>query len=528
MLFRNTIRVQLGTRELVPFVSVPFHLGPKQLEKHIHYMGVNGVGKSKSLAWFASSLIRQGRSCAVIDPHADLAHDTLRLLIDNGHYKNQETGMQKIWYVDFSREDRWIAFNVLRQQGSRHKVAGSILEAFHRAYPELSEGAASFDTLVSNRVMLLMANDLPLTYLFKLLTDLEFRRSLYEKEPEESVVAVFRDWFDTLSPNEQSTQAGSARRRANLLTFDPAIRNCLSQQENRLDFRRLMDEGVSLILSLGGLSEQTQRLLGCLLTVGFEQAALSREDILEHHRRPYTLILDEFSMFSAQSEVGLARMLSLVRKYKLTVVFANQDFVQFRSQQMRGALQHTIPVYFRLGRDDAVWAAERLGKADPEYIKHEVIPLGGNELKAEPNPSYFSLQEQYEMWAKRIEEQWDQQCFVKINRHVPARLKRFIPPFSTFHVQTMTVPKPRHTHEHFLSLTDAYARFLLTTLDQVNEGSHGARESMPAEDAQTRLEGLETMETHLSWEKGKNGALGHLERAQAPLEKELTRRRIYR
>lgn len=485
LLTRTGVRVHLGFRELLPCISIPFYLTSKQLGKHIHYMGVTEVGKSKSLAWFATQLMRQGSACAVIDPHADLAVDCLRLLMDAGLYQRQQAEtMRKVWYLDFSREDGAIAFNVLRQEREHpHAIAEHVLEAMHRAYPELATGAASFDTLVLNGVMLLIRNELPLTALYRLLTDAPFRRSLYAKEPEENVVGVFRDWFDLLSPNEQSVQAGAARRRANLLTFNPAVARPLSQRENHLDFRRLMDEGVSVIVSLGGLSEGAQRLLGCLLTVGFEQAALSREDLPEDARRPYKLFLDEFSMFSAQSEVGLARMLSLVRKYKLTVVFANQDFAQFTSQQMRGALQNTLPVYFRLGRDDAVWAAERLGRADPQHVKHEVRPLGGHELKSEPNPSYFSLQEEFEAWARRIEEQWEQHAFVKINREVPKHFTRWVRPFRTYHIKTVTVPKPQHTAEEIQALKDAYARLLLTPLSALVSALGTVAEGAPGEDA---------------------------------------------
>src|SRR5213075_2118540 len=94
----------------------------------------------------------------------------------------------------------------------------------------------------------------------------------------------------------------STLNRVALLTFSPTLRYSLGQPENVLDFRRLMDDGVSVVFNLGGLDEETQRFLGCLLTVGFEVAALSRADIPEEQRRPYLLILDEFSMFSSASE----------------------------------------------------------------------------------------------------------------------------------------------------------------------------------------------------------------------------------
>src|SRR5581483_9543568 len=113
------------------------------------------------------------------------------------------------------------------------------------------------------------------------------------------------------------------------------------QTENALDFRALMDSGTSVIFNLGGLDEDTQRLLGCLLTVGFEVAALSRSDTPEESRRQYHLIIDEFSQFSAQSEESLARVLSLARNYGLYLTLAHQTWSQL-SSRLHGALQNAI------------------------------------------------------------------------------------------------------------------------------------------------------------------------------------------
>ena len=78
----------------------------------------------------------------------------------------------------------------------------------------------------------------------------------------------------------------STLRRIFLLTFSPALRYSLGQEANLLDFRKLMDNGVSVIFNLGGVQDaDSRRLLGCLITVGFEQAALSRSDLPEEKRR---------------------------------------------------------------------------------------------------------------------------------------------------------------------------------------------------------------------------------------------------
>lgn len=461
--------LRLGTtRDVFPFVRVPVALSEQDLASHVHIMGVTGQGKSKLLAHLATQLIVQGRACSVIDPHADLATDILAQLLDAGYFRRPDA-MRRVWYVDFSNSDAFIPFNFLRSAGAPHTIAGSVLAAFHRAWPALGQGVApTFDTLILNGVKVLLSNALPLPHLYRLLTDASYRNHLLAHEPDDNVVAVFHTWFDHLSPRDQADQAGAALRRANLLTFHPTLKYSLGQWENRLDFRRLMDTQVSVIFNLSGLDEQTQRLLGCLLSVGFETAALSREDTSEEQRLPYHLLVDEFSMFSAQSEESLARVLSLARKYQLFLVLAHQTWSQL-SAKLHGALQNSTPLFFRLGFDDAMWAAPRLSEADPYSVKHEVKPLS-RDLPMEYHPAYLSLSEQDRLMATRLERLAPQQALLK--RTPPARahgLLHFLHPARAhqthvLQITTETVPPARSSREEVEALKARYAQELLTPL----------------------------------------------------------------
>jgi hypothetical protein len=123
-------------------------------------------------------------------------------------------------------------------------------------------------------VTVLIENGLPLTALPRLLTDSEYRGQVLAHVQDAQILDFFRTRYEHAGNLNESTL-----RRAFLLTYPPALRYSLGQQDNLLHFRRLMDQRVSVLISLGGLDTQTQRLLGCLLTVGFEQAALSRADL---------------------------------------------------------------------------------------------------------------------------------------------------------------------------------------------------------------------------------------------------------
>jgi Helicase HerA, central domain/Type IV secretory system Conjugative DNA transfer len=465
----------------------PFTLDTKKLKTHKHVMGITGQGKSKLLAHMTASLILQGVGCCLIDPHSDLARDVLTLLYDNKYF-DRPGAFDTFLYVDFNRSDRFIPFNVLKQPYPMHEVARNLVEVCTRAWSALADGAAPlFENIMLASVPVLVENDLPLTALDELLSNKSYRDRLLTKCSDPKIIAFFQEQFDQWG-RDQPVMIGSALRRAFLLSYTPALRYTLGQKENKLNFRELMDSNTSIIVNLGGLDEQTQRILGCLITVGFEVAALSRADMPEHKRTLYNLIMDEFSMFSAQSEEALARVLSLARKYNLYLTLAHQTWSQL-SERLQGALQNSTPIYFRLGYDDAVWAAPRLGRSNPYHKKHEVRALKEKDLTIEHHPLYFQMQEEYEEWTRRIEGLWPQQAYVKYNRNVPKFLRWFIRNTRTVKIHTIHVPPPKADSQEIEKIKEYYAQTLMKPMDSKEETMPQViNTSSPAPKRQRRLQ----------------------------------------
>lgn len=458
---KNDISVTLGHYGKWPF-RFPFTLHEKTLRTHRHIMGVTGQGKSKLLAWFTASLILQGVGCCLIDPHSDLAQDVLTLLYDNGFFQRPGS-YDKLLYIDMNRQDRFIPFNVLKQPYPVHEIARNLVEVCTRAWASLADGAAPlFENIMLASVPVLVENDLPLTALDDLLSKKTYRDSLLKKCTDGKIITFFQEQFDQWG-RDQPVMIGSALRRAFLLSYTPALRYSLGQKENSLNFRHSMDTNTSIIVNLGGLDEQTQRILGCLITVGFEVASLSRANIPEKERTLYHLIMDEFSMFSAQSEEALARVLSLARKYGLFLTLAHQTWSQL-SERLQGALQNSMPIYFRLGYDDALWAAPRLGRANPYHVKHEVKD---ENLTDKTHPVFFHLQEEYEAWTRKIEDLYPQQAYIKYSRHVPPLLRPFFKPFKTRKIKTVHVPDTRCTQEQLQEIKEYYAKHLMTPKSEI-------------------------------------------------------------
>ncbi len=451
------------------FLALPYSLSGTATATHLHVMGLTGMGKSKLLANIASQLILQGYPCAVIDPHADLAEDVLRLLLERGFFRRPDA-MQRVRYVDFAYPTRFVPFNVLKAPYSTYEIARNLVEACTRAWPSLAGGAApQLENLLLAGATVLIENSLPLTALTPLLTDQRYREQLLRQVHDPQVLDFFRHRYDGKGGGGGHLNE-STLRRAFLLTYPPPLRYSLGQRENSLDFRALMDSRTSLICSLGGLDAQTQRILGCLLTVGFETAALSRADLPPAQRSRYHLILDEFSQFSAQSGVALERVLALTRKYGLFLTLAHQTWSQV-DEQLQGALQNTTFITFRLGQDDVAWGARRVAPFDPYHIKYWT----GGTTTHSPRPVYSSRSELQAQWEYTLARLRPREAVSRVHSH-------------TVQFRTAPVPpaKPA-TMRQVSALREQYATQLLTSRELVPEygtatiasGAEPSREPVP-------------------------------------------------
>lgn len=368
------------------------HLEGPGITSHKHVIGLTGQGKSKFLAHCFVELVSQGIACSLVDPHSDLADDVLGMLADRG------LADDRLLFIDFGRRDRFVPFNVLRQPYPDDKVASIMVEACKRVWPALADGAAPmFENVMLAGCHTLIENRLPFAAFPLLISDNRYRAELLARTSDPLVVHFFKATFDRLSIKDQLDQAGSSLRRVFDLVQPHELRYTIGQEGNGLDFRAIMDGGQSAIYDLGGLEEQTQKFLGALIAHGYEVASLSRADMREGDRVPHHLFLDEFSMFSATTEGALSRILSLARKYKLTLWMAHQTWGQL-SDRLANALQNTTRVAFALGFQDARVMAPNFTKYDPLAVKF------AEDAEAHGLKQFFGVQDTFEKMAAELQE----------------------------------------------------------------------------------------------------------------------------
>lgn len=387
--------------------SRPVALSQSEQRYHGLIWGATGVGKSYLLAAIFLQHLNKGHAVCLTDPHADLALECLGYLVGAGYFQD-EAAYERLVYIDFP-ETSHVPFNVLAQRYSPHTTAQNTLEALVRTWKEL-QNAPLFKTLFLSGALTLSANQLPLTRLYDLLLDTDFREACLTAVDDPLVHQTFAYYGQATKG-----QAASTLRRAFLLSFSPVARGCLGQRENRLDLRALMDEGKSLIINLGSIADPaTRRLMGCLIMVQIEQAALSRTDVPPRDRRAFTCLVDEWPSFAATQPETIQNVLEQARKYNLRLYLAAQSLAQVDSRRLAGALENCgLSITFRLGRDSAEIQARHIGEVDPRRTK----------TSATGRPQFVSASEQERQFAHALATLPAQEAFVKLANRSVVRMK---------------------------------------------------------------------------------------------------------
>jgi DNA helicase HerA-like ATPase len=358
-----------------------YQLPQEERRAHMYVIGTTTKGKSKLLEHCLFQDITRRRGAGVVDPHGDLTDDIIRYLVGHKdrsfmkrYYFEEMTNANKFVYVDPTRKDYIIPFNPLSLSGSTpaYDLALELVEIFRRVWSDSLREAPQFSNIFLNSLLVLIANNLTLLELQKLLTDKEYREYLLQQVATKAIADFFHERYDRWG-KDSPLMIESTLNKVNAFTLNEQLRLILGQQTT-LNVRQIMDEGLVLAVNLGSCAEETARLLGSLLTAKIQQTALSRRDIsLRENRRPFYLYLDEFQIFVAQ-EGGVktfSRILSEAAKFGLHLILAHQTQSQM-SELMKGSLGNIgVKVVFGVERDDAEYIAKSVFLPNVDEVREE-------------------------------------------------------------------------------------------------------------------------------------------------------------
>jgi len=392
----------------------------KERSAHMYVIGTTTKGKSKLLEYCLFQDITQGRGAGLIDPHGDLADDIIRYLLsfrEPGYMKRMffecRENADRIVYLDPTRTDYIVPFNpLIRTSGTTdYDLAADLKEAFQRVWSDSLKEAPQFSNIFLNSLLVLLANNLTLLELQRLLTDRDYREHLLQAVKHRDIVDFFHERYDKWG-REAPLRIESTLNKVSAFTLNDQLRLILGQRKT-INLRQIMDEGKVLIVNLGDCSEETAKLLGSLLTVKLQQSAQSRRDVrLREQRRPFYLYMDEFQNF-VSTEGGVktfSRLLSEAAKFGLHLILAHQTQSQL-DHKMQGAIGNIgIKVVFGVERDDAELVSKGVFLPEIDVVREEA--------KTETqHPMYDPLGNQWEKFTQLIDKKSLPARFAYVLRH---------------------------------------------------------------------------------------------------------------
>ena len=333
-------------------VKKPIRLSDKDRRRHIHIIGQTGVGKSVLQENLAYQDMLDGRGFALVDPHGDLAEHLLE--------KVPKERVEDIIYFNPSDMDNPIGLNMFEFDHPDQKDF-LVQEAIGMLYGLYDPGHTGIvgprlEHIFRNCALLLMSDPAGGTFVDipKLLVDDSFRNNKLKYVTDQQVLDF---WTKEFPASQRSSEAGEVISWV-IAKFGPfisndAMRNIIGQTKSGFDFQDIMNDNKILLVNLskGKLGDLNSKLLGIVFVMKFQAAAMARAKIPEDERKDFTLYVDEFQNFATDS---FETILSEARKYRLSLVLANQFMTQLK-EELREAILGNVgtTITGRIGITDA-------------------------------------------------------------------------------------------------------------------------------------------------------------------------------
>jgi hypothetical protein len=341
--------------------------GIKQADRraHMYIIGKTGTGKSTLLETMVRQDIAADRGLAVFDPHGDLIERLLPWM--------PEKRKDDLVYFNVPDASRPLGFNPLESvpMAKRALAASGMLEVFRKIWAD--SWGPRLEHILRNALLALFDQpEATLADTLRLMDDLSFRRIAASRVHNAQVRGFWLREFENYPARFRAEAIAPIQNKVGAFLADPVLNAIVTQPKSSFDLRRVMDEGKILLVNLavGKIGQDTAALLGALLVSRIGLAGLTRADVLEANRKDFYVYLDEFQNFTT---LGLANMLSALRKYRVNLILAHQYLSQLDLQVRDAILGNAGTIIsFRLGLADAEILSKEFW---PEFSAEDLIRL---------------------------------------------------------------------------------------------------------------------------------------------------------
>ena len=347
------------------------HLAREDRMRHFYVIGQTGTGKTNIMLNMITQDIKAGDGCCYIDPHGTDIQTILSRI--------PKERIDDVIYFDPAYTARPMGLNMLeydpKYPEQKTFVVNELMGIFNKLFDMKVGGGAMFEQYFRNSAFLVMENPesgSTLLEITRVLADKEFRDMKLErcKNP---IIKQF--WISA----EQTTGDQSLANFVPYISskFDNFISNDIMrpvvlQQNSVFNFRKIMDEKKILLVNLskGRLGDINANLIGFVLVVKIQMAALSRVDMFGKPMNDFYLYIDEFQNVTTDS---IASILSEARKYRLSLNIAHQYITQLEDNIKNAVFGNVGSMaVFRVGTEDATFLEP---KFKPQFTAADITKL---------------------------------------------------------------------------------------------------------------------------------------------------------
>ncbi|MEL7513705.1 MAG: hypothetical protein AAGK03_03765 [Pseudomonadota bacterium] len=364
----------VGTNENDEIISIP----TEARAAHLHVIGRTRTGKSRFLADLISQDILGGRGVTLFDPHSELYDYLVQWLARRPMLAEHSN----IHLVDFSDASSVFAFNPLKinQNEEAYGVAAVLTEGLSKVFgsPKATD-TPLIDATLNTVFVLLAQHRLPVAAASYFLHERhsEIRAQLAEGHPNPYYQDLGRD-LASRSGARFSDIMESSERRLRKLIGPERMRRVFSQTTDVIDFKRVMDQGETLLFNLRPrdktMSRQGMQAIGTILLNTMFADAFTRDPFSKP--TPHMFYIDEVQNYVNDDIEGI---LTEAAKVGMYLTLSHQTLGQLK--QAGDAIYAAVmactllKAVMSVPHEDAMAFVDDLfgDQIDPERLKSNVL-----------------------------------------------------------------------------------------------------------------------------------------------------------
>jgi hypothetical protein len=338
--------------------------------RHLYSIGQTGVGKTQLFLKMIIQDIKNGDGCCYIDPHGSDINTILANI--------PPERMDDVVYFDPSYIDRPMGLNMMefdeRFPQQKSLVIGELMALFDKLFDMKAQGGAMFGQYFRNSALLNMedpASGNTVLEITRVLANEQFRKMKLSKCKNPIIAEFWKSAEATSGEQGLENFVPYISSKFDDFISNEFLRPVILQEKSSFNFREIMDNKKILIINLskGLLGEKNANLIGLIIIMKLQMAAMSRADNSDQSTLPpFYVYLDEFQNVVTES---ISQILSEARKYKLILNITHQFMGQL-PDYIKSAVFGNVGnmLFFRISSDDAIVAEPRIA---PKFTKDDIV-----------------------------------------------------------------------------------------------------------------------------------------------------------